>query len=112
MSDDKKKIHHASTEQKHYCLEFGTRILLHKTQKIYHEVCTIETTITLICYYEKLYLHEYIHTHTQIDTCRLSQSHAHDMHQNVVHHKREDNATPQQPSSQFKNIFAFGVCPT
>jgi hypothetical protein len=32
------------------------------------DVCTIETAGTLICYYCKVYLHEYIHTHTQTYT--------------------------------------------
>lgn len=49
-------------------VDFGTRILFHKMQKICHDVCTIETTGTLICYYCKLYLHEYIHNHTQTYT--------------------------------------------
>lgn len=68
VNDDKKKMCHASSELKQYCIEFGTRILFHKMQKICHDVCTIETTGTLIYYYCKLYLHEYIHTHTQTYT--------------------------------------------
>lgn len=68
---------HALSEPKYYCLEFGTRILFHKMQKICHDVYTIETTGTLICYYCKLYLHEYIHTHTQTYTHAAWANHMH-----------------------------------